>query len=186
MKTTKKFLSLLLVLCMVFVLSATAFADANETTTSGGTVTSEVQINTAAASFKVTVPSVLPVTVAADGTVTVAQSVSVVNGSNAPVKVKNITVSGTNGWSKVAFDTEFNKRAVGLQEFGLQLNGVDAYDGDMAATFSSINGNDSESFSYDANIAVQKDALSGVSIAKVVFTVAWDELDVPPWVYQWL
>lgn len=181
MKSTKKVLSLVLALCMVFALSVSAFAADNETTTSGGTATSNVQLTAAAANFKVTVPTAFVFSVAADGTVTTATSAAIANESNGQVKVTAVKAVG-NEWAIVGNGTDFTAVPVNTKQFTMTLNGDNfpaaAAGADSALSLGSawtvIDGGDSLALPYAGDFAEQATALSGANIASVMFTVDWN------------
>ena len=133
-------------------------------------------LDAAAATFKVTVPSALPVYIAADGTVTCAASgaARIVNHSNGPVEVTEVRVEDINGWTKQAYGYDFSATPMNSREYTLQLNGADAVDGSVPAElFGVIAGGESADVSYAVDAAAQSTARSEVTIANVVVTVAW-------------
>lgn len=89
MKNTKKIISLVLAICMLASLAISASA-ANTVDASGGTGTSSVTLSStadgsiggdpAATKMSVTVPTVLPIAVGTDGTVSTATDTKIVNG----------------------------------------------------------------------------------------------------------
>ena len=96
MKNTKKIISLVLAICMLASLAISASA-ANTVDASGGTGTSSVTLSStadgsiggdpAATKMSVTVPTVLPIAVGTDGTVSTATDAKIVNNSFGAVKV---------------------------------------------------------------------------------------------------
>ena len=90
MKNTKKIISLVLAICMLASLAISASA-ANTVDASGGTGTSSVTLSStadgsiggdpAATKMSVTVPTVLPIAVGTDGTVSTATDAKIVNNS---------------------------------------------------------------------------------------------------------
>ena len=97
MKNTKKIISLVLAICMLASLAISASA-ANTVDASGGTGTSSVTLSStadgsiggdpAATKMSVTVPTVLPIAVGTDGTVSTATDAKIVNNSFGAVKVQ--------------------------------------------------------------------------------------------------
>lgn len=167
----KKFLSSLLSLVMVFSMTTTTFA----IDTPNGTGEVPVELTQAVSAFSVTVPTVLPIDLAADGTITVSTDNKIVNNSFGPVEVKGIQVNPQNGWTLQEFTTDFKTKQVGLKEFGFQMNTTNvATDGSCTVdTFQPIDGNSDLAFTYDANVATQNVALEDYEIAQVVFTMGW-------------
>ena len=105
----------ILALCMALVMcfSLTAFASAAEITADGGSATSNVTLSStadgslngdsAATAMSVTVPTVLPIAVGTDGTVTTATDAKIVNNSFGAVKVDSVTIDAARNWYLTAF-----------------------------------------------------------------------------------
>ena len=101
MKNTKKIISLVLAICMLASLAISASA-ANTVDASGGTGTSSVTLSStadgsiggdpAATKMSVTVPTVLPIAVGTDGTVSTATDAKIVNNSFGAVKVNSVSI----------------------------------------------------------------------------------------------
>ena len=140
-----------------------------------GTVTQD------ASTFSVTVPTVLPIDITADGVITVATDNKIINNSWGAVQVKAVSVQPLNSWSLVDFNTDFKTKAVGIKEFGMQMNEVDVSTNGVcdATTFLPIEGKSEIGFTYDANVGARKETVTDEQIANVVFTVSWyDDSDV--------
>ena len=115
MKNTKKIISLVLAICMLASLAISASA-ANTVDASGGTGTSSVTLSStadgsiggdpAATKMSVVVPTVLPVAVGTDGTVSTATDAKIINNSFGAVKVANISIEAAQGWSLAAFGSK--------------------------------------------------------------------------------
>ena len=111
MKNTKKIVSLILAVCMIASLAISASA-ANTVDASGGTGTSSVTLSStadgsiggdpAATKMSVTVPTVLPIAVGTDGTVSTATDAKIVNNSFGAVKVNSVSIEAAQGWSLAA------------------------------------------------------------------------------------
>ena len=111
----KKFMSLALALCMVFSMSANAFAA--EITESGGAGSTPVSLTTTnggiggggeggevtPTKLNVTVPTTLPMAMSDDGTVVTATDCKIINNSYGAVRVKSVTISAANDWHLTAF-----------------------------------------------------------------------------------
>ena len=170
-----KIIALLIALTMLGQISVTASA----ISTSGETGESSAILNQEQTSFKVTVPTSLPIAVDSDGVVTTATDVEIRNNSYGPVVISDIQVDVANGWSLVDFDKDMSKSKLGLKEFGLSIQGDKVQpDGSITLTPSSweiVSGGGIKSFNYDAIVSPQKTALSGVNIANVVFVLGWAE-----------
>jgi len=147
----------------------------NEITASGNDGTSIVTLDYDTANLRVTVPTVLPVSVDSDNNVTVSDSAKIVNNSKGQVDVTNAVLSGNNSWTLAAFDTDFTKVPVDTKRYGFKLQGYsvpvsgNAYNNQ----FATIDGNSALDLSYDANVAIQSDATTDAEIGNIVFTVAW-------------
>ena len=114
MKNLKKIVSLILAVCMIasFAVVASA-AEPNTVSASGGTGTSSVTLSStadgslngdpAATKMSVTVPTVLPIAVGTDGTVSTATDAKIVNNSFGAVKVNSVSIEAAQGWSLAAF-----------------------------------------------------------------------------------
>ena len=115
MKNTKKIVSLILAVCMIASLAISASA-ANTVDASGGTGTSSVTLSStadgsiggdpAATKMSVVVPTVLPVAVGTDGTVSTATDAKIVNNSFGAVKVNSVSIEAAQGWSLAAFGSK--------------------------------------------------------------------------------
>ena len=169
-----KFLSLALALTMCAGMSAPTFAAS--TIDGPGDLSSEVDLSVAAATFNVSVPTRLPISIASDGTVTTATNAAIVNNSNGPVKVNAVKVQTKNDWSIAAWGKDFAGTPTGTKEFTMQLNdaGV-AENGSVSLEgFPVIRGGDRLALTYAADAAVQSSAVNE-EIAEVVITVDWAE-----------
>jgi len=170
-----KIIALLIALTMLGQISVTASA----ISTSGETGESSAILNQEQTSFRVTVPTSLPIAVDSDGVVTTATDVEIHNNSYGPIVISDIQVDVANGWSLVDFDKDMSKSAVGLKEFGLSIqNDKVQPDGSIALTpssWESVSGGGIKSFNYDAIVSPQKTALSDINIANVVFVLGWAE-----------
>ena len=110
-KNFTRILSLCLALAMCFTM--TAFASAAEITSDGGSATSSVTLSStadgslngdsAATAMSVTVPTVLPIAVGTDGTVTTATDAKIINNSFGSVKVNSVTIDAARNWYLTAF-----------------------------------------------------------------------------------
>lgn len=107
----KKFVSMILALCMVCALSVSAFAA--EIDTSGGSGSTPVNLSStddgttggdpSATAMRVTVPTALPMAMSQDGVVTTADNCQIVNNSYGAVRVKSVSITAASGWKLTAF-----------------------------------------------------------------------------------
>ena len=206
MKNTKKILSLVLAICMIASLAISASA-ANTVDTSGGTGTSSVTLSStadgsldgdpAATKMSVSVPTVLPVAVGTDGTVSTASDAKIVNNSFGAVKVDSVSIEAAQGWSLAAFGDKASlaHEKVNSNKFGFQLaiggGAAAATDGKNASKQtlldSAIDGcymsgvgdqtANSIGIAYDAIVTPVSEAVTNVSIASVLFIIAWDTVE---------
>ena len=203
MKNFKKTISLILAICMLASLAISASA-ANTVDASGGTGTSSVTLSStadgslggdpAATKMSVSVPTVLPVAVGTDGTVSTASDAKIVNNSFGAVKVDSVSIEAAQGWSLAAFgskDTLAHEK-VNSNKFGFQIAL-----GDGAAQLTdnknvskqtlltdAINGcfmsgvgdqaANSIGITYDAIVTPVSEAVTNTAIASVLFIIAWD------------
>ena len=133
MKNTKKIISLVLAICMLASLAISASA-ANTVDASGGTGTSSVTLSStadgsiggdpAATKMSVTVPTVLPIAVGTDGTVSTATDAKIVNNSFGAVKVNSVSIEAAQGWSLAAFGDKATlaHEKVNSNKFGFQIS----------------------------------------------------------------
>lgn len=179
----RKALALILALVMAVSMMAVNTMAAN-ITTSGSTGEVPVKLNVTAATFSVTVPTELPVSVAADGTYTYATDAKIINNSKGQVKVTNVAVTGVGDWEIVHYDdTDMAKEKVGAKKIALQINGEKTTADDSisfaAGNWAVMDGaNDTDSdelpITYSAKVAPQADAISGESVVTIVFTIGWN------------
>lgn len=158
-----------------FVLNVPSDSTESEITQSGNTGSSIVTLDYNTANLRVTVPTVLPVSVDSDNNVTVANNAKIINNSNGQVDVTNAVLSGNNSWKLAEFDTDFKKVPVDTKQYGFKLQGYNVPVSGNAYNnqFGTIAGNASLDLSYDANVAIQSEATKDAEIGNIVFTVAW-------------
>lgn len=147
-----------------------------------GSASVPVTVTREAATFSVTVPTTLPISVDADGNVTTATDAAIINNSGAPVAVTKVELTSQNDWTLAAYSRDILNLPVDTKQFGLQMN-----IGDKTAATSSSGTSDvlSDSLNariakgqncavtYDALFPAQTAAVSNTQIANVVFTVGW-------------
>ena len=135
-----------------------------------------------AATFSVTVPTTLPISVDANGNVTTATDAAINNNSGAPAAVTKVELASLSDWTLAAYSRDILNLPVDTRQFGLQMN-----IGDKTIATSNRGTSDVLSDSLNARIAkgqncavtynalfpAQTTAVSGTRIANLVFTVAW-------------
>ena len=208
MKNTKKIISLVLAICMLASLAISASASdlpsGNMVGESGGTGTSSVTLSStadgslggdpAATKMSVTVPTVLPIAVGTDGTVSTATDAKIVNNSFGAVKVNSVSIEAAQGWNLTAFGDKATlaREKVDSNKFGFQLSvgdGVaaatdnkdaskqalltDAIEGCYMSGVGDTSAN-SVGIAYDAIVTPVSEAVTNTAIASVLFIIAWD------------
>ena len=186
---------------MIAAISASA---ANTVDVAGGTGTSSVTLSStadgsiggdpAATKMSVTVPTVLPVAVGTDGTVSTASDAKIINNSFGAVKVNSVSIEAAQNWHLTAFGDKATlaREKVDSNKFGFQLS---IGDGAAAATdnkdaskqalltdaiegcFMSGVGDTSANsvgIAYDAIVTPVSEAVTNTAIASVLFIIAWD------------
>ena len=200
----RKILAVTMALCLVFSFSVFASAAANETTVSGGTATSSVTLSStidgtlggdpAATKMSVTVPTVLPIAVGTDGTVTVATDAMITNHSYGAVKVNSVSIEALEDWSLTAFGDKSTlaSEKVDSNKLGFAITlgegeqwYTDNYDSDVQNLIEEATegcymtgvgdptGN-TISVMYDAIVTPVSEAVTNTSIASVLFIIGWD------------
>ena len=206
MKNTKKIISLVLAICMLASLAISASA-ANTVDASGGTGTSSVTLSStadgsiggdpAATKMSVVVPTVLPVAVGTDGTVSTATDAKIVNNSFGAVKVANVSIEAAQGWNLTAFGDKATlaKEKVDSNKFGFQIalgNGEKKLTDNKNASkqtlldaavegcyMSGVGDTSANSIgiAYDAIVTPVSEAVTNAAIASVLFIIAWDTVE---------
>lgn len=156
----KRFITLIVAVCVVFSLGAVAWAD--ETLSVPILITSEAPVISAK------VPASLSASVSSSGVVTTADNAKIENLGTSPIKVSSISITPETGW-EVLPSGNFTAR----NQFRMTINSLAP---DSAAdSIGVISASSSKDFSYALEIPVQTKALSASKIATVYFTVALDD-----------
>ena len=180
MKNMKKLVSLLLAVCLMASLAIGASA-AEPTTVdvSGGTGTSSVSLSStsdgtldgdpAATKMNVVIPTILPIAVGTDGTVTTATDIRITNNSFGAVKVK---VDSNMIGFKLALGG-------GAEQLTNAENAASQtlIDGAIEGCYMSGNGDQSANsigIAYDAIVSPVSEAVVNASVASVLFVICWD------------
>ena len=203
MKNFKKIVSLVLAVCLMASLAIGASA-ANTVDASGGTGTSSVTLSStadgsiggdpAATKMSVTVPTVLPVAVGVDGTVSTASDAKITNNSFGAVKVNSVSIEAAQGWNRTAFGDKATlaKEKVDSNKFGFSIslgNGAAQVTDNKNASkqtlleaavegcyMSGVGDTSANSIgiTYDAIVTPVSEAVVNASVASVLFVIAWD------------
>lgn len=154
-----KIISMFLAISMI--LGCMSCAWAADITTSGGSATTPVELTQEAQGFSVTVPTSIPVHVDKGGNVTMPDNIAIVNNNPvAPVEIKNIAITGKNGWTKT-------DNTDGWQTNDKKFVMTPDYEGDNVTEWTFA-------------VAPRTAAITSSEIADVVFTVGWAEVDSTP------
>lgn len=174
---TKRFISFLLMLAVLFSVSALAAS-----TSDSKQVSSVVNLSVEPAQMTVTVPAVLPVSIDAEGTMWTASDAIIDNSSHGPVCVTNIRAEPVKPWTLVDVTHDFTTAKVNSTALLIQLDGLSAGsasqfsmpDGQIAMSGGGriIEGNSSCYFGYYPIIPAQEQGFTG-SLASIVFTIDW-------------
>lgn len=150
---------------------------------STGSASAPVNVTRGAATFSVTVPTSLPVSMKDDGTVATATDAAIINNGSYPVSISKVEMTSINDWGLTVYDkTEVKKLPVDTKKIGMELT----IGGKTIITASDTNSDTlSENLetsieaaqrclvSYNAAIPAQSAALSEIQVANVIFTVGW-------------
>lgn len=150
---------------------------------STGSASVPVNITREAATFSVTVPTSLPVSMKADGTVATATDAAIINNGSYPVAISKVEMTSINDWGLTVYDkTEVKKLPVDTKKIGMELTiGGKTIITASDTTSDTLSENLETSIeaaqrclvSYNAAIPAQSAALSGIQVANVIFTVGW-------------
>ena len=203
MKNFKKIISLVLTVCLMASLAIGASA-ANTVDASGGTGTSSVTLSStadgsiggdpAATKMSVPVPTVLPVAVGVDGTVSTASDAKITNNSFGAVKVNSVSIEAAQGWNLTAFGDKATlaKEKVDSNKFGFSISlgkgAAQVTDNKNASKqtlleaavegcyMSGVGDTSANSIgiTYDAIVTPVSEAVVNASVASVLFVIAWD------------
>ena len=150
---------------------------------STGSASVPVNITREAATFSVTVPTSLPVSMKADGTVATATDAAIINNGSYPVAISKVEMTRINDWGLTVYDkTEVKKLPVDTKKIGMELTiGGKTIITASDTTSDTLSENLETSIeaaqrclvSYNAAIPAQSAALSEIQVANVIFTVGW-------------
>ena len=148
----------------------------------------------AATKMNVVIPTILPIAVGTDGTVTTATDIRITNNSFGAVKVDNVKVEAGTGWKLTAFGSKDSLAKVKVDSnmigFKLALGGgaeqltnaenaasQTLIDGAIEGCYMSGNGDQSANsigIAYDAIVSPVSEAVVNASVASVLFVICWD------------
>lgn len=185
-KCLQKICGMTAVVALALSVTAAAAPEPSKTNTvdaSTGSANVPVNVTREAATFSVTVPTSLPVSMNADGTVATATDAAIINNGSYPVSISKVEMTSINDWGLTAYnETEVKKLPVDTKKIGMELTVG-------GKTIITANDTTSETLtenletsvdaaqrclvSYNAAIPAQSSALSETQVANVIFTVGW-------------
>ena len=193
----KKFLALVLSLCMVFSLAAVA--SAAEIDADGGSGSTPVYLSSTAdgsiggdpapTAMSVTIPTGLPMAMSQSGDVTTADNCQIVNHSYGAVRVRSVSISAVDGWKLTAFGDKSSLAHEKVDSdklgFAVSIGGgaqvqTDASDAASQALLTApmtgcyLSGVGDASVAYAAIVTPLSQAVTNATVANVVFVVEWD------------
>ena len=197
----KKFVSIVLALCMCVALGVTAFAA--EIDTDGGSGSTPVSLTTAndgiggsditPTKMSVTVPTVFPMAMSDEGDVVTATGCRIVNNSYGAVRVSSVTISAAEGWHLTSFgdksvlaaeQVDSNKLGFAMSIGGgaqVKTNGTDStqvlISAPVVGCYMTGAGDPEGSVAgieYDGIVTPLSNAVTNATVASVVFVIEWD------------
>ena len=128
-----------------------------------GTADMGVAVEVESKSFKVTLPTTLPVYISQDGTVTTATNTEILNESNAAISITDVDINAKSGSDWTHVDTSPSTES-GSKEFSFTTS---LNPGDVLAAKATL------PFTYDAAFSPDIFELENIDIANVVLTFGW-------------
>jgi hypothetical protein len=145
---------------------------------SGGTGQSLVNLAMEETNFDITVPVSLPISVSADGIVTVANDAKITNNSYGPIIVDNVKLVAGPDWQLANYNDDYKAKKADSKEIGFKINNEEVQtDGTVTMTeadWPSIAGHGNLPITYNGKLSVRKTAISGVQAATAEFLLDWD------------
>ena len=128
--------------------------------------------------FSVTVPAVMLIVLAEDGSVYTAANAAITNNSTASVMVTKVTITAGSGWTIVPYHTEMADEKVDSRLIGFLLN--DAVTSDtgysenlsLASNWTVTRGN-SMDLLYDAVVSATSEIITEEQVLTIVFLLDW-------------
>ena len=128
--------------------------------------------------FSVTVPAVMLIVLAEDGSVYTAANAAITNNSTASVMVTKVTITAGSGWTIVPYHTEMADEKVDSRLIGFLLN--DAFTSDtgysenlsLASNWTVTRGN-SMDLLYDAVVSATSEIITEEQVLTIVFVLDW-------------
>lgn len=155
----------------------TSTVNTQELSAEGTDSTSPIIVAADPINFKATVPLTLPAYIDSTGAATTATNATVKNASPCGyIRVKGITVSGSNGWA-LEDSSNIPSKKFGTKCFSLSVNGNNADAGNGAVSTAgqtSIAAGSTTTITYSLKVPAQKSVLTDTAIANVVIVIGWN------------
>lgn len=165
----KKFLSLVLSLCMAMGLATQAFA-AGESGSTDVMFTSDVM---APDVLNIVVPAEIPIHMSAAGEIQIARTLAIENRSSKAVEIQAVRAEGKNGWAILDWESDFSDKPTGTKDLALSFRG-DGTDAEGLVALSDgnwlVEKDGSLPIEADAKLPMQTETAK-TSIATVYWTV---------------
>jgi hypothetical protein len=185
MRITKRLAATLLAFCMIALMIPDALAEesSKKITASGSNNSTPVTVTATAASFDVTIPTSLPISISATGAVTGSTAAITNNSSAGGVKVTNVSMEAAQGWTLVDFSSSLSSEKIDAKKLGFQItagsNSVSTGTNgalNTEPTNWTIDKSGSLSIAYTGISTPVSTAIlnNSETAATVTFTVAWD------------
>jgi hypothetical protein len=175
MQFPKKLISVLLSLTLLISSNLPTFA----VSISGGTGQSPVNLTMEETNFDITVPVSLPISVSADGIVTVANDAKIINNSYGPIVVDNLKLTASSGWQLANYNDDYKSKKVNSKDLGFKINNEEVQtDGTVTMTetdWPSIAGHGNLPITYNGKLSARSTPISGVQAATAEFLFDWDD-----------
>lgn len=188
MRTKKSVISLILALVLMLTSAVAVFADEGdpvEVLIAGGTGETAVELTAEATNFRATVPFVLPIDLAADGTITVAESgvAQIVN--ECPlggIVVVGVDLVEANGWTLEDFTADYKNMKVNSLKYGFQINNENVNPSTKTVALATenwgvIENGGSLPITYDAKLPGFSTEIPTTKIGGVIFTLDFDKVE---------
>ena len=149
---------------MALALSGMYVVSAQEIT-SPGEITIDGSVEVEHSSFKVIVPSSLPMIADSEGNITAASNAEIINRSSKSVKITSLNITAKQGsdWTLVN-DVPSDVRGANEFTFSTSLNINDT-----------IQANDVLPFTYDAQLSPITEGTTSIDLVTMTVTIDWEE-----------
>lgn len=128
--------------------------------------------------FSVTVPAVMLIVLAEDGSVYTAANAAITNNSTASVMVTKVTITAGSGWTIVPYHTEMADEKVDSRLIGFLLNDAVTSDTGYSENLSlasnwTVTRDNSMDLLYDAVVSATSEIITEEQVLTIVFVLDW-------------